>query len=412
MTTIAITLPADQLEGTSATLSQWLVEVGQSVATGDPILELETDKVSMEICATADGMLAECLAKPGDKVEPEVVLGHIDTAGGATTAVIAEQSETPASAAPETSTEELKGQELLSPCVRRLINEHDLDINQINGTGRDGRVTRKDIEAHLEGSTSNAQTAPVSQAAPKTKPVSAAVPAPAGETEIVPHSNMRRSIASHMVDSLLHTSPHVTSVFEMNMHNIIEHRKWHKKEYAELGINLTYTAYFLKAMAMAVEKVPATNARFHEDHLEIFKDVNVGAGTALGEQGLVVPVVKQVQNLSLQQIAEALTAQTEKARSGSLTPKDMTGGTITISNHGVSGSLIATPIIINQPQVAILGVGKLEKRVVVETRNGEDELVVKPMCYVTLTIDHRALDAHQTNAFLSEFVSIIEHWGE
>jgi len=143
----------------------------------------------------------------------------------------------------------------------------------------------------------------------------------------------------------------------------------------------------------------------------MFDDVNIGVGTALGDAGLVVPVVEQVQEMNLFEISQKLNAQTEKARTGKLRPADMSNGTITISNHGVSGSLFATPIIINQPEVAILGVGKLEKRVVVEEENGVDTMVIKPKCYVSLSIDHRALDAHQTNLFLSEFVNQIENWG-
>ena len=165
-------------------------------------------------------------------------------------------------------------------------------------------------------------------------------------------------------------------------------------------------------MAKAVASVPQVNAKFHEDALELFEDVNIGVGTALGDDGLVVPVVHQVQSMNLFQIANALNIQTEKARTGGLKPSDMKNGTLTISNHGVSGSLFATPIIINQPQVAILGIGKLEKRVVVESVNDQDTMVIRPKCYVSLSIDHRALDAHQTNLYLSKFVEIIENWGQ
>jgi len=213
-----------------------------------------------------------------------------------------------------------------------------------------------------------------------------------------------------MVNSLLETSPHVTSVFEMDMGNIIQHRKQNKKKYAEQGVKLTFTAYFLAAMAKAVKIVPQVNARYHQEALEIFNDVNIGVGTSLGDAGLVVPVVQQVQSMTLIQIAKSLNQQTEKSRTGKLKSNDMKNGTITISNHGVSGSLFATPIIINQPQVAILGIGKLEKRVVVEEVNGADAIVIRPKCYVSLSIDHRALDAHQTNMFLSEFVNVIESW--
>ena len=229
--------------------------------------------------------------------------------------------------------------------------------------------------------------------------------------KLIPHTNMRKSIASHMVKSLLHTAPHVTSVFEMNLSNIIEHRRWHKKEFAELEVNLTFTAYFLGAIVKAARAVPQVNARFHEDALEIFDDINIGVGTALGDAGLIVPVIQQVQSMNLFQIAKALAIQTEKARNGKIKPSDMKNGTFTISNHGVSGSLFAAPIIINQPEVAILGIGKMEKRVCVEEVAGVDTMVIKPMCYVSLSIDHRALDAHQTNLFLSHFVETIENWG-
>ena len=215
-----------------------------------------------------------------------------------------------------------------------------------------------------------------------------------------------------MVESLLHTSPHVTSVFEMNMSNIIEHRKWHKKEYADQGVKLTFTAYFLAAIVKAVKSAPEVNARFHQDALEIFSDINIGVSTALGNKGLVVPVIEQVQQMNLFDIAKALSHQTTRAREGKLKPSEMRNGTFTISNHGVSGSLFAAPIIINQPEVAILGIGKMEKRVVVEEINAQDTVQIRPMCYVSLSIDHRALDAFQTSQFLSTFVHTIETWGE
>jgi 2-oxoglutarate dehydrogenase E2 component (dihydrolipoamide succinyltransferase) len=195
------------------------------------------------------------------------------------------------------------------------------------------------------------------------------------------------------------------------MSNIIEHRRWHKKEFSEQGVKLTFTAYFLLACVQAIRAVPQVNARFYEDALEIFEQINIGVGTARGDQGLVVPVVKDIQSKSLFEIAEKLQQQTEKARTGKLKPADMKNGTFTISNHGVSGSLLAAPIIINQPQVAILGVGKLQKRVVVCDVDGRDQMLIKPMCYISLTIDHRALDAFQTNQFLTVLVNVMENWG-
>jgi 2-oxoglutarate dehydrogenase E2 component (dihydrolipoamide succinyltransferase) len=419
---IKISLPADQLEGTSATFSAWLVSTGTQVEEGTPIAELETDKVSMEICASVSGTIADQIAKVGEPVEPEQVLGHIDTAAKADSAPAVSQDEVTTVAANQSQSNDVANSSpkaastLLSPAVRRLIKQHNVDIGLINGTGRDGRVNRNDVLVFVKNQAEKTtQQPPVQQSQQATRqPLKASdliIPrAPTGEK--IPHTNMRKSIANHMVESLLNTSPHVTSVFELDMTNIIEHRKWHKKEFAELGVNLTFTTYFLAAMAKACEQVPQTNARFHEDALEIFKDINIGVGTALGDSGLVVPVVHQVQSRNLFEIAQALNEQTEKARSGKLKPNDMQHGTITISNHGVSGSLFASPIIINQPQVAIVGIGKMEKRVKVIEINGQDTMQIKPMCYVSLSIDHRALDAHQTNQWLAAFVNVLETWGQ
>jgi 2-oxoglutarate dehydrogenase E2 component (dihydrolipoamide succinyltransferase) len=175
-------------------------------------------------------------------------------------------------------------------------------------------------------------------------------------------------------------------------------------------VKLTYTAYLVAAAAEAMKTAPAINSRWHSDRLEIFDDINIGVGTALGTKGLIVPVLRKVQTLSLEGIAAGLDALVEKARAEKLTAADVKGGTFTISNHGVSGSLLAAPIIINQPQSAILGVGKLEKRVVVREVGGVDTLQVRPMAYVSLTIDHRVVDGAQTNAWLTRFVELIETW--
>ncbi len=426
---IDIILSADQLEGTSATLSKWLIKVGSQVKNGDPIIELETDKVAMEICAPADGVLLETLANEGDEIEVEAILGRLaanDTAQGPAAAE-ADSAETIAAESPGTDVRSATlvasaslaaeltngdARRLIGPAVRRLLRQHDLDIDKITGSGRRGRVTRDDVNLYLADhpQTDVAQTrkhtlgdSPYASGGPQPRPL---------QGTLVAHSPMRKAIAKHMVTSLLHSSPHVTSLFEMDMSNLIEHRKWHKKEFAERGVNLTLSAYFVAAAAVALKAVPQVNARFHEDALELFEDINIGVATALGDEGLVVPVLQQVQTLSLFAIAQTLSVQTEKARSRTLTANDMRNGTFSISNHGVSGSLFAAPIIINQPQVAILGVGKLDKRVVVREIKGIDTMQIKPLCYVSLSIDHRALDGYQANRFLQVFVDCIEHWGQ
>ncbi len=279
--------------------------------------------------------------------------------------------------------------------MRRLLNEHKLDPSTITGTGRGGRITHQDVmNAVASGS-----AAPPRSAA---KTASSAIP-----SRSVPHSQMRRSIAQHMVQSMS-AAPHVTSVFDADLSTVVAHRDANKGEYESRGAKLTYTAYFVAAAVEALKAVPEANSRWYDDHLEIFEDYNIGVATALPNGGLIVPVIKKAQELDLFGIAERLGNLTERARGGSLDPKDVQSGTFTISNHGVSGSLVATPIVINQPQVAILGVGKLERRVVATDVNGKEEIVVRPMCYVTLTIDHRVLDGFQANQFLMKFVEALE----
>ena len=221
---------------------------------------------------------------------------------------------------------------------------------------------------------------------------------------------MRKSIAEHMVESLLHTAPHVTSVFNLDLSAIINHRKKHKQDFKQQAANLTFTAYFIAACVQAIKQVPLVNSQLHENDIKVFNYMNIGVGTALEDKGLIVPVLKNCENKDLFAIAHSLTDLTERARNNKLKPNDVQGGTFTISNHGVSGSLMATPIIINQPQSAILGIGAMEKRVVVKEFEGQDMMVIKPMCYVTLTIDHRVLDAHQCNQFLNVLVETLENW--
>lgn len=193
------------------------------------------------------------------------------------------------------------------------------------------------------------------------------------------------------------------------MSAVLAHRARHKDDFAARGAPLTLTAYFLAAAVEAIRAVPEANSTWTEDALEIYDAMHIGVATAL-DTGLVVPVLRNVESRDLFEIARGLNDLVTRARSGTLTPADVRGGTFTISNHGVSGSLVAAPIIINQPQSAILGVGKLEKRPVVVEVDGEDRIVVQPRCYVTLTIDHRVLDGHQANRFLQVFVQHLERW--
>ncbi|MBP2233612.1 2-oxoglutarate dehydrogenase E2 component (dihydrolipoamide succinyltransferase) [Sinorhizobium kostiense] len=387
---IEINAPLEQ-EGTKAVVRNWLKKVGESVREGDALVELETDKVTQEVAAPADGVLAEILMQNGDNAAPGAVLGRIGSAAGgdARSAALA-----PTAAEAPTVAEESPH---YSPAVRHAAKEYGIDPGTITGTGRDGRVTRADMDrAFAAMAERSAKKAARTAARPSRK---------------VPHSDMRLAIASHMLQSVT-TAPHVTAVFEADFSAIMRHRDEHKAKLAADGINLSYTAYLVSASAAAMRAVPEVNSRWHEDALEVFDDLNVGIGTALGGRGVIVPVIHQAQKLSLAEIAAKLQDLTARARTNALEPEDVKGGTFTISNHGVSGSLLAAPIIINQPQSAILGVGRLEKRVVVREVDGIDTIQIRPMAYVSLTIDHRSLDAHQTNAWLTHFVRALEDWSD
>lgn len=402
---IEIRVPEDHQEGTTATLGTWLNEAGDEVEAEEAVAELETDKVNMEVVAPEDGTLVEILVEEGATVTPGMLLARMLPEGaeipenlGAEKHEAKQDDGAQKRSVHRGDSQSSAGAERLSPVVRRLLREHRLDAAQISGTGAEGRITREDVLDHL------AKNGAPPASAPKLN-----FPTINAPHEVIPHSKMRKSIAAHMVESL-RVAPHVTAVFEMDMTAVSAHRAKNKQAFADKGAALTYTAYMVAASAVALKAVPEVNSSYADDHLRQYSDCNIGVGTALKDKGLIVPVIHKAQDLDLFGIAEQLQDKTGRARDGKLAPADVADGTFTISNHGVSGTLIATPIIINQPQSAILGVGKLEKRVVVEEVDGVDTMVIRPKCYVTLSIDHRALDAWHTNAFLSKFVETIEGW--
>ncbi|MFD1329763.1 dihydrolipoamide acetyltransferase family protein [Mycoplana ramosa] len=407
MTALMDVLAPLEQEGTKAVVRAWLKQPGEAVAVDDPLVELETDKVTQEVPSPVAGILAEIVLQNGADAGPGSVLGRIRAEDARRHAPAAVVSHETAAAAPDVTR--------YSPAVRHAALQYGIDPAAVTGTGKNGRVTRIDIE------TAVAARADASRP-PEPSPPARPEPRPAeprsgrdGPVErgsrTVPHSPMRLAIASNMLHSVT-VAPHVTAVFEADFSAIRKHREANKAALAARGSHLSYTAYIVAAAAAAMRAVPEINSRWHDDHLEIFDDVNIGVGTALGDKGLVVPVVRRAQDLSLAGIATALQDLTASARAGTLRPEDMRGGTFTISNHGVSGSLFASPIIINQPQTAILGVGKLEKRVVVREVGGVDAIQIRPMAYVSLTIDHRAVDGHQTNLWLTRFVELLENWPE
>ena len=420
---LEIRFPADQQEGTEAVMQRWLKAPGDTVAEHEPIAEIETDKVVVEVAAPADGTIGKILVKEGDPANPGDILCTLLTcvaepavseSSASGPKAMQPKSSTPSPAA-STATVNGSARAKLSPAVRNRLMRYELDAATITGSGRGGRITVQDVEGFVKNARAESESrAQAEIVSPDARPVSPSGEAtPSGtrpNSEKIPHSNMRKRIAENMVASLMHTAPHVTSVFEADLSAVMRHRKAHKAEFEKRGTPLTLTAYFVAASVAAIRKVPQANSRWHDDHLEIFGDINIGIGTALGDQGLIVPVLHRAEQKNLKGIAAGLADLTGRARSGKLSPADVRGGTFTISNHGVSGSLIATPIIINQPQSSILGVGKIEKRVKVMEVDGEDVISIRPTCYVSLTIDHRVLDGFQTNAFLSELVATLENW--
>lgn len=415
---IDVTAPIEQ-EGTKAVVRAWLKQVGDKVEVNDPLVELETDKVAVEVPAPAAGILREILLHSNDEAAPGALLGRIapmveaaseiprlnDEGLGSDAAEAGHGSRTSSAARFSANKGEGLSAELrLSPSVKRALLQHDIDPSRIQGTGRDGRITRADVDKAVELATTTHE-------GPRTtaQPMTAASSDGSIASHSVPHDRMRLRIAENMLNSVTQ-APHVTAMFECDFSAVMAHRARHKDAFAKAGAKLTYTAYIVAAAAEAMKAAPAINSRWHDDRLEIYDDINIGVGTALGNKGLIVPVLRKIQTLSLQGIASGLDRLVDKARAEKLTSQDVKGGTFTISNHGVSGSLFASPIIINQPQSAILGVGKLEKRVVVREAGGVDTIQIRPMAYVSLTIDHRVVDGHQTNGWLSRFVEILESW--
>ncbi|HXD44954.1 MAG TPA: dihydrolipoamide acetyltransferase family protein [Pseudolabrys sp.] len=390
----------DEQEGTKAVVRAWLKQVGDAVAENDPLVELETDKVTQEVPSPAAGVLAEILLDTDAEAVPGALLARIETDG--TPAKAGAQEAKPSRGA---DAEEPSGspgprpspghdiESRLSPSVRRACLQNGIDPSRIRGTGRDGRITREDVDRAV------AEATIVSVGEPTT-----AEPRQFGGGDI-PHDRMRLTIAENMARAVAE-QPHVTAVFEADFSAVAAH----KAAMAERGVKLSYTAYIVKAAAEAMAVAPAINGRWEKDRIAISPTIDIGVGTALGEKGLIVPVVKDAGRLSLEQIGAKLDDLTRRAREYKLERSEVSGGSFTISNHGVSGSLLAAPIILHQGQAAILGIGKLQKRVAVREVDGDDAIVILPMAYVTLTIDHRVVDGHQTNAWLSRFVEIIESW--
>jgi len=440
---IEIKMPQLGESVTEGTVGRWLKRPGDPVAKYEPLLEVVTDKVDTEVPAPEAGILHEILVPEGETVRVGTVIARLtpaDATGSATSAapvttVAATESRattttvTTTTAPPATD----DGRNTyLSPVVARLLAEHQLNPAQIRGTGQGGRITKQDVlrflaEREKQPATPAATPVAPAPAAPTPAPIPTPAPAPMpvapvptpppvtapttseipADAELVPLTPMRRSIAEHMVRSV-RTSPHVTTVMEVDLSRVIAHRAAHQEAFSRQGVRLTMTPYFIMAAIAGLQAVPVFNGSFTDQGIIIHRRINIGVAVALNE-GLLVPVIPDADEKNLLGLARAVNDLAERARSKRLRPEETQGGTFTITNHGVTGSLFATPII-NQPQAGILGIGAVVKRPVVITQNGLDAIAIRPLCYLSFTFDHRIADGATADQFLSTVKKRLEQW--
>lgn len=408
------------------TVARWLKQPGDPVERQEIVLEISTDKIDTEIPSPAAGTLLQITAQEGQTVRVGTVIGYIGAPGeevGSGQSPVSSEQSSVTSEQSAVSSEQLPaadaqspvanlqsppakptGRDFISPVVARMAAEHSLDLDDITGTGLHGRVTKKDVEKYLEGI--GDQVLGIEESAPH---IQSPIP------NLQSLSSMRRAIAEHMARSV-RTSPHVMSLYEADMTAVVRHREAHKAGFAAKGIDLTFTPYFVAAVAEALRVNPQVNSSFTADGFLLHPRIHIGVAVAV-QDGLLVPVIRDADERNLAGLARAVNDLAERARSNRLTPDELQGGTFTVTNHGVSGSLLGTPII-NQPQAAILGIGAIAKRPVVRSGghpllpSADDAIVIRPMCYLSLSFDHRILNGAEADGFGGRVVEILENWKE
>ncbi len=436
---------------TEGTLTKWLKKVGDTVQRDEPIFEISTDKVDAEIPSPVAGKLSEIKVQEGQTVTINTVVAVIG--GGAVSslspaapdhasvpaAAPAQQQNGKPSAAPPASASQAEHVRS-SPLVRKMAKDNNVDLGQLSGTGASGRITKGDILGHLEGSSATppatqapATQTPTTQAAPfasqaavpaaqptytqaesakaTTAPAKAAAVAPPMPGELVPMSRMRSIIAQRMVESK-RTSAHVHTIFKVDMTRIVKLREREKNKYEQRnGVKLTYMPFITRAAVAALRKHPIVNSAIEGEAVRYNKSINIGIAVAL-DWGLIVPVIKQVEEKSFLGVARSIVDIAERARNKKLAPDEVAGGTFTLTNSGIFGEQFGTPIIA-QPQSAILGIGGLNKEAVVLTdKDGQDTIAVRSIQRFTLGFDHRIIDGADAGKFMSDFKSYLENWSE
>lgn len=396
---------------TEATVAKWFKAEGDAVAVDEPILELETDKVTLEVNASAAGTLSEISAKEGDNVEVGALLGMIGEGGAAPAkkaeAKAPEETAKPAEAAPAASVSDEADnadddRDKLSPAVRKLVDENNLDASQISGTGKDGRLTKGDVLSFMKDG--GGAAAPAASPAPAAKPAAPAEPrAEDPREERVKMTRLRKRIAERLKEAQ-NTAAMLTTFNEIDMTNVMAARKKFQDDFEKRhGCRLGFMSFFVKACIVALQELPAVNGEIDGDEL-IYKnyyDIGVAVGT---EQGLVVPVLRDADKKSFADVEKGITELGLKARDGKLGMDELTGGTFTITNGGVYGSLMSTPIL-NPPQSGILGMHKIDRRPVAVG----DSIEIRPMMYVALSYDHRIIDGREAVTFLVRVKECIEN---
>ena len=414
------------------TLTRWLKKQGEAVVRDEPLFEISTDKVDTEIPAPISGILAEILVTEGNTVAVNSIVARIAAEGAAPVAAApvavapAPVAAAPVAAAPVpaapapvaaapaappvTASVEYSGP--LSPLVRKMARENNVDLTKITGTGAGGRITKDDVEGYLKGA-APAAAAPVAGAPRPSAPVSAPVsappvssPAPTAKTRVEPMSNMRIKIAEHMVMSK-RVSAHVTTVHRVDMTKVAKARAKNKDEFAARhGMSLTFLPFVARAAAEALRHFPTLNASIDGNNIIFHNEVNIGIAVAL-DGGLIVPVIRNADEKNVVGMQRSIVDLAARARSKQLKPDEIQGGTFSITNFGSFGSVFATPVI-NQPQVAILGVGTVEKVAAVV----DDGIAIRSQCYLALTFDHRLIDGALGDQFTGKVKSILENWSE
>lgn len=393
---------------TEATVGQWLKKPGEAVALDEPIVSLETDKVAVDVPSPVAGTLGDVVAKEGDTVEVGALLAYVNegaaAAAPAASPAPAAKAEAAAPApaasapAPAASDEDEGGNLTLSPAVRRLVLEHGLDPSKIKGTGKDGRLTKDDVTAAVA-----AGTAKAAASTPATAPAADAPAAgPTRAQERVKMTRLRQTVAKRLKEAQ-NTAAMLTTYNDVDMTNIIEARAKYKDLFEKKhGVRLGFMGFFTKAVCMALRDIPGVNAQIEGDEIVYnnFCDISVAVSAPTG---LVVPVIRNAESLSVAEIEKTIGGFGKKAKEGKLTMEDMKGGTFTISNGGVFGSLLSSPII-NPPQSGVLGLHRIEDRPVV--RDGQ--IVIRPMMYLALSYDHRMVDGREAVTFLVAVKNAIE----